>query len=204
MQTLANYGYAEKDLDTQRYRLGPKIVELSQSLLARMPFRDEAKPYLRELVAITNECAHLAIAAQGQVLYIDQVDSPATLRVNADIGHLASLHCTALGKVLLAFGNVPLPTELTAHTPRTITNAEALQMHLEQVKRQGYAIDDEEYDYGVRCIAAPVYNLNGEMVAAMGISGPSNRMNLEIISTMAAKVTGVAQALSDHLSFKRP
>jgi DNA-binding IclR family transcriptional regulator len=204
MQTLANYGYAEKDLDTQRYRLGPKIVELSQSLLARMPFRDEAKPYLRELVAITNECAHLAIAAQGQVLYIDQVDSPATLRVNADIGHLAPLHCTALGKVLLAFGSVPLPTELTAHTPRTITNSEALQMHLEQVKRQGYAIDDEEYDYGVRCIAAPVYNLNGEMVAAMGISGPSNRMSLEIISTMAAKVTGVAQALSDHLSFKRP
>jgi DNA-binding IclR family transcriptional regulator len=204
MQTLANYGYAEKDLDTQRYRLGPKIVELSQSLLARMPFRDEAKPYLRELVAITNECAHLAIAAQGQVLYIDQVDSPATLRVNADIGHLAPLHCTALGKVLLAFGNVPLPTELAAHTPRTITNSEALQMHLAQVKRQGYAIDDEEYDYGVRCIAAPVYNLNGEMVAAMGISGPSNRMSLEIISTMAAKVTGVAQALSDHLSFKRP
>jgi DNA-binding IclR family transcriptional regulator len=155
-----------------------------------LPFRDEAKPYLRELVAITNECAHLAIAAQGQVLYIDQVDSPATLRVNADIGHLAPLHCTALGKVLLAFGSVPLPTELTAHTPRTITNSEALQMHLEQVKRQGYAIDDEEYDYGVRCIAAPVYNLNGEMVAAMGISGPSNRMSLEIISTMAAKVTG--------------
>ncbi len=204
MQTLANYGYAEKDRDTQRYRLGPKIVELSQSLLARMPFRDEAKPYLRELVAITNECAHLAIAAQGQVLYIDQVDSPATLRVNADIGHLAPLHCTALGKVLLAFGDVPLPTALTAHTPRTITDQGALKMHLEQVRRQGYAIDDEEYDYGVRCIAAPVYNLNGEMVAAMGISGPSNRMSLETISTMAAKVTGVAQALSDHLSFKRP
>ncbi len=203
VQTLAKYGYAEKDRDTQRYRLGPKVVELSQSLLARMPFRDEAKPYLREMVTVTNECAHLAIAAQGQVLYIDQVDSPAALRVNAAVGKLAPLHCTALGKVLLAFGHVPVPEELTAYTPRTITDHAALDMHLARVRRDGYAIDDEEFDYGVRCVAAPVYDLNGEMVGAMGVSGPSNRMSLDHIQAMAATVTGITQALTDHLSFKR-
>ena len=203
VQTLAKYGYAEKDTDTQRYRLGPKIVQVSQRMLSRMPLRDIAKPYLRELVTATNECAHLAIPAQGQALYIEQVESPATLRVNAEVGHMAPLHCTALGKALLAFGDLPIPNQLEQYTPRTITDPELLQMHLEQVRRQGYAIDDEEYDPGVRCLAAPVYNLNGEMIGAIGISGPSNRVTLEAIPELAAKVTQVAQNLSDHLSFKR-
>jgi len=203
MQTLANYGYAEKDRDTQRFRLGAKIVELSQSLLSRMPFRDEAKPYLRKLVEATNECAHLAIYAQGQVLYIDQVESMATLRVNAAIGNLAPLHCTALGKVLLAFGDAPIPKDLSAHTPRTITDHEMLTMHLTRVSRDGYAIDDEEFDVGVRCIAAPVYDVTGKMVGAMGISGPSNRMGLEKIQQIAVKVTTITQELTDHLCFKR-
>ncbi len=202
MQTLASYGFAEQDPDTRRYRLGPKIVTLSRYLLTRMPLRDQAKPFLRRLVDRTGEGAHLAILAQGGALYIDQVESPATLRATTGVGTVAPLHCTALGKVLLAFGNGTLPEELPAFTPRTITDPQTLRIHMEQTRRQGYAVDDEEYEYGVRCVAAPVYDYRGKMVGAIGISGPAGRVSLQRIPELAAITTEIARELSDRLSFK--
>lgn len=203
MQTLANYGYAEQDPTTRRYRLGPQVVALSRSLLTRMPLRDQAKPFLHQLVERTGECAHLAIPAQGRVLYLDQVESQATLRVNTGVGTLAPLHCTALGKVLLAFANVPPSETLDAYTTRTITDPAVLGLHLEQTRRQGYAIDDEEFSYGVRCVAAPVYDYRSKAVAAIGISGPAGRLGLERLPDLAAIVRQAAEALSNRLSFKR-
>ncbi len=204
LKTLASYGYAEQNDSTRRYRLGPRVVQLGQRLLNGMTLRDQARPYLNRLVQETNECAHLAILSQGRAFYLDKVESSASLRVSAGIGTLAPLHCTALGKVLLAFGNIPLPAELESYTPRTITNPEALRIHLEQARQVGYAIDDEEFEYGVRCVAAPVYDVNKEMVAAMGISGPVARVTLERIPELAAIVKNVVQSLTDHLSFKNP
>jgi len=203
VQTLASYGYAEQDADTRRYRLGPQIVRLSRSLLTRMPLRDQAKPFLRQLVERTGECAHLAILAQGQAMYVDQVESLASLRVTTGVGTLAPLHCTALGKSFLAFGGEPLPSELPSFTPRTITSLETLRAHLEQTRRRGYAVDDEEYEYGVRCVAAPVYDFRGKVVGAIGISGPAGRIGLEQLAQVGVAVVEVSQALSNRLSFKR-
>lgn len=203
MQTLASYGYAEQDPGTRRYRLGPQVVALGQALLTRMPLRDMAKPFLHQLVELTGECAHLGILAQGQVLYIDQVESPATLRVNTGVGTLAPLHCTALGKCLLAFDGAPVPAVLEPFTARTITDHKALEVHLSQTRRQGYAIDDEEYSYGVRCVAVPVYDHQARVVGAVGISGPAGRIGLERLPALAAQVREVGEALSNRLSFKR-
>lgn len=203
MQTLATYGYAEQDPGTRRYRLGPQVVSLGQALLRRMPLRDQANPFLHRLVEITGECAHLGILAQGQVLYIDQVESPATLRVNTGIGTLAPLHSTALGKCLLAFGDVPVPGTLEAFTARTITDHRTLEAHLSQTRRQGYAVDDEEYSYGVRCVAVPVYDYRSYVVGAVGISGPAGRIGLERLPALAAEVREVGESLSSKLSFKR-
>lgn len=203
MQTLANYGYAEQDPGTRRYRLGPQVVALSQALLGRMPLRDQANPFLHQLVELTGECAHLGILAQGQVLYIDQVESPATLRVNTGIGTLAPLHSTALGKCLLAFSDAPVPAALEPFTARTITDHKALAAHLDQTRRQGYAVDDEEYSYGVRCVAVPVYDYQGRVVGAVGISGPAGRIGLERLPALAGEVRAVGEALSSKLSFKR-
>ena len=202
MKTLANYGYADQSDHTRRYRLGPRLVQLGQHLLRKTSLRDQARPFLTKLVQRTNECAHVAILSQGRAFYLDLAESSASLRVAAGIGTLAPLHCTALGKVLLAFGNEPIPSELRTYTPRTITDPETLRMYLEQVRRQGYALDDEEYEYGVRCVAAPIYNVNKELVGAMGISGPVGRMTLERIHELAVIVKEVVQALTDHLSFK--
>ncbi len=203
LQTLANYGFAEKDGVTRRYVLGPQIVRLSRALLTRMPLRETAKPFLNQLVELTGECTHLAILAQGQALYIDQVESPSALRVMTGVGTLAPLHCTALGKALLAFGDgTPWPENLASFTARTIVDPSMLKHHIEQVRSLGYAVDDEEYMYGVRCIAVPVSDFREKCVAAIGISGPSNRISLENVPQVAKTVMEVGAALSARLSFK--
>jgi len=161
------------------FYLGSQVVTLSRSVLGRLPLRETAKPYLRQLMERTGECAHLAIPAQGKVLYIDQVESPATLRVNAQVGTMNPLHCTALGKALLAFGDLVLPSNLASFTPHTITDPEALRCHLDEIRQFGYAVDDEEFDISVRCIAVPVFDFRGKAVGAIGISGPATRMTPE-------------------------
>ena len=203
VSTLARYGYAEKDEVTRRYHLGARVVSLSRSVLARLPLREAAKPSLRQMMEQTGECAHLAVAAQGKVLYIDQVESPATLRVNAQVGTMNPLHCTALGKVLLAFGEMDLPASLDSFTPRTITDPEALRRHLDEVRRLGYAMDDEEFDPGVRCIAVPVFDFRGKVVGSIGISGPSSRITDERLPELVAMVVMVGKALSERIVFTR-
>jgi len=201
--TLANYGYAEKDDESQRFYLGPQVVNLSRSVLTRLPLRKAAKPYLRELMERTGECAHLAIAARGKTLYIDQVESPATLRVNAQVGTMNPLHCTALGKALLAFAGLELPADLESFTPNTITDSKTLSRHLDEIRNQGYAIDDEEFDPGVRCIAVPVFDFRGKAVGSIGISGPSSRISSEQVPNLARIVMDVGQSLSERMTFTR-
>ncbi len=201
LHTLANYGFVEQDANTARYFLGPQLLTLGQRLLNRITLRDHARPYLHELVDKTGECAHLAIQTQCQALYIDQAESTAALRVESEIGTLSPLYCTALGKVMLAFGAGRLPDELKPFTHRTVTDRSTLAAQLAQTCQRGYAIDDEEYNYGVRCVAAPVYDHRGLLVGAIGISGPAGRVSLERIDDFGAVVKETAAALSTRLGY---
>jgi len=203
VQTLKKYGFVEKASDGRRYRLGPVLVRLSQTVINRSHTREMAKPYLKQLVSLTGECAHLAIYSQGRALYIDQVESDATLRVNTEIGHLAPLHCTALGKAMLAFGGYPLPEDLEKRTPQTIISSEMLQIELATIRQQGYAVDNEEYDIGVRCIAVPIFDFRGSVAGAVGISGPASRLKSENIQDAARLVSRIGQELSDQLKFSK-
>ena len=203
VHTLLDHGFVEQASDGRRFQLGPVLVQLSRSVINRMPLRETAKPYLHKLVKITGECAHLAIYAQGQALYIDQVESDATLRVNAEVGHMAPLYCTALGKVLLAFGDSPLPEDLEMRTAATIITREKLVLELEKVRKQGFAIDDEEYDEGVRCIAVPVFDFRNKIVGAVGISGPAARVSLDRLEKLAGQVMQIGLELTDRLKFKQ-
>lgn len=203
VSTLARYGYVEKDEVTRRFHLGSQVVSLSRSVLSRMPLREAAKPYLRQMMERTGECAHLAVPAQGKVLYIDQVESPVTLRVNAQVGTLNPLHCTALGKVLLAFGDSEFPSSLDSFTPHTITEVEVLRHHLDKVRLQGYALDDEEFDLGVRCMAVPVFGFGGKAAGAIGISGPATRVTLERLPELATIMVEIGKTLSERIAFTR-
>ncbi|HOD05144.1 MAG TPA: IclR family transcriptional regulator [Anaerolineaceae bacterium] len=203
VSTLSSYGYVEKDELTRRYHVGSQVVSLSRSVLTRLPMREAAKPYLRQMMQRTGECAHLAIPAQGKVMYIDQVESPVTLRVNAQVGTMNPLHCTALGKVLLAYGDLDLPSDLPAFTTNTITDPDTLHRHLEEIRRLGFAVDDEEFDLGVRCIAVPVFDFRGKAVGAIGISGPATRMTVERMPELTAIVLEIGKALSERMTFSR-
>lgn len=203
VQTLVQHEYAQPDPGTRRYMLGKKITHMSWQLLNRMPIRDQAKPFLVNLMQSTGECAHTAVYSQKQALVIDDVEASASLRVVGGIGRLIPLHCTAVGKCLLAFSGVPMPLDMPRRTQRTLTTAADLLAHLEDIRRLGYSLDDEENDYGVRCIAAPVYDPSGQAIACIGISGPTVRMTDDRLNTLAAQVMTAARDLSAQLQAPR-
>lgn len=202
MQTLAHYGFAEKDTNSRKYILGPQIVRHSRTLLQRTSLRDISKPFLKLLVESTGECAHIAILAQGQAFYIDQEESPNALRVTTNVGSLAPLYSTALGKVLLAFTKTAIPEELTPFTMRTITDISMLKRHLEIVRAQGYATDDEEWNLGVRCIAVPIFDYRDKCVAAIGVSGPTTRLSLENLQQISSTIINIGKDMSARMSFR--
>lgn len=201
LRTLHNYGYVEQDERTRRYRLGARLVALGQRRLRQFTLREQARPFLRRLVDETGECAHLAVLTRGQAFYVDQVDTSASLRVSTGIGTMAPLHCTALGKILLAFGDIQPAEELSIYTPQTITDAAKLAHQLERTREIGYALDDEEYTIGVRCLAAPVWGDSGALAGAMGISGPAARLTRERLPGMAHIVMECALACSRELQY---
>jgi DNA-binding IclR family transcriptional regulator len=114
---------------------------------------------------------------------------------------MTPLHCTALGKSMLAFSDVPIPAELPRKTARTYTDPQQLRLHLEQIRHQGYAVDDEELETGVRCLAVPVYDYSGKAIAAMGISGPAVRVSLERVPDLGALLRESSAALSVTLGY---
>lgn len=201
VRTLVNYGYLQLEPGTRRYTLGKRLYHIGWQVLNLMPIRQKARAHLQRLVQETGECAHTAVFAENKALVIDDVETETTLRVVSGTGRMIPLHCTAVGKALLAFAEVPLPPELPAFTPRTITSREQLAAHLAETSQRGYALDDEEFDEGIRCIAAPVYNYMGIAIAVIGISGPKVRLLDDKLEQLAAIVMRTAHELSAELGY---
>jgi DNA-binding IclR family transcriptional regulator len=184
------------------YRLGTGMLRLSLQVLDQLDVRKVATPVLRQLAERSGETAHLAIIAGGRMLLVEVADSPNPLRVASRPGSLVDPHCSATGKVLLAH----LPQDrldamlaglaLTPRTPRTITDPAALVAELGKVRSLGFALDDEEYITGARCLAAPVRNAGGEVCAAIGITAAASRFTPQRTGEMAALVMEAAQQLS--------
>ena len=200
LQTLVQHEFAQKDTNSRRYLLGPKMAELLNKANDYGPLKEKAVPFIEELRDVTGENAHVAIYSRGRCLVIADIESQAQLRVVSGEGRLIPNHCTAIGKCLIAFGVYPLPSDLPMFTPRTITAADQLRMHLEQIRAKGYAIDDEEHELGVRCIAAPIFDSTGKAIASMGISGPTVRVTLPRVSELAATVINHANKFSKAIN----
>jgi len=206
VSTLCEAGFLQRS--GNRYTLGPGLIPLGQQALARLDIRAVARPVLKQLSEQTGETAHLAILSGNHSLLIEVVQSPAPIRVGAPAGTLADLHCSATGKVLIAnlpvenlktlLGSKPLP----ANTPKTLTSLPRLQAELRRIRKQGYAVDDEEVFTGIRCLAAPVQNASNEMVAAIGITGATTRFTTTRFPTMARQVSAAASAVSRSLGHR--
>lgn len=179
LKTLVASGYAVQE-ESRRYAASAKILPTAQpehTLEEIVAVKEQWHAALERLVADTSECAHLAVLVGNRVWYIDKVDSPLQLKVDHPIGALSPLHCTALGKAFLAFGNTPLPDVLPYFTQRTLTDAFELSAEIGRTRKRGYSVDDEEFASGIRCVAGPVRDGLGRMIAAIGVSGPSVRVN---------------------------
>lgn len=194
MKTLVACGYALQDA-ARRYQPTDKIAQPARSehSLAEIIAAKEAwRPALETLVAQTGECAHMAVLVRDRVWYIDKVDSPLPLKVDHPIGALSPLHCTALGKAFLAFGGAEAEGQLTSYTPKTLTTRKSLDEEISRTRARGYAVDDEEFAQGIRCVARPVYDAGGRMIAAIGVSGPSVRVDDARLAELGRIITSVS------------
>lgn len=195
LKTLVASGYAVQD-ESRRYMASDKLAGAAQSrhtLEDIVAVKEAWRETLETLVDETNECAHLAVLVGDRVWYIDKIDSLLPLKVDHPIGALSPLHCTALGKAFLAFGDAELPSAQPAFTLRTLTTRRALEDEIERTRARGYAIDDEEFAHGVRCVARPVYDHDGTMIAAVGLSAPSVRVTDERLAELGQIVTAASE-----------
>lgn len=195
LRTLVASGYAEQ-VDGRRYRAAGKVrAPAGPGLEDIIAYRERLHPTLERLVKLTGECAHTAVLVGTRVWYIDKIDSTLPLKVDHPIGSLSPLHCTALGKAYLAFGEVDDTGPLDTYTPNSIVSAPALEAEIERTRRRGYATDNEEFTQGIRCVAVPIYDPAGKMVAAIGVSGPTARIDDAHLARLGALVREQAEHL---------
>lgn len=208
LSTLASLNYVVKDEETDKYKLGLQVLFLSRNLLNNLDIVNIAKRHLEKLSQEVNETVHLCIEDQGEILYVDKIESTQTIRMYSRVGNRAPMYCTAVGKILLSdmdgdyYKNVISKTDFVPHTKTTITSEEQLQEEIRKVKQQGYAIDNAEREEGLRCIASPIYDHKGKIVASFSISGPSNRITMEIINDhLIEKMKQVSLDISRELGY---
>ena len=212
LSSLAYFGYVQQDSRTRHYSLGFKLVELGNCLLNQLDLRTEAKPFLADLAKTTQETVHLVILDKNEVLYIDKVesdDNPSGLRMASRVGSRTLAHSCAVGKVLLAHLSEEELDEfiqgagLPKITENTISDPVRLKEHLKLVRSQGYVIDDEENEKGIRCVAAPIRNEIGRVVAATSISGPAIRITRKRIQeSLKNEIIKTALKISRKLGFR--
>ncbi len=205
LASLRRRGIVAQDPATRRYRLGLKLWELGAMATLQVDWVDRVKSHLEQLTHVTGETAHLAILSDGQILYVDKVESSHSLRMPSQVGKRNPIHCTGVGKAQIAF----LPDEvlvnlvsrrgLTRFTPNTLTDLPELRNELARVRARGFAVDNEEIEEGLVCIGAPIRDHTGEVVAAVSIAGPSSRLRPSIVPDRASSVMAAANAMSSVL-----
>lgn len=206
LQTLAHAGYVRRDAETGTYRCTLKMFELGARQLAGMDARRLAPPFMRELARETHETVHLSVLDGLDVVYVDKIDSAQPLHAYSTVGGRAPAYAVATGKALLAFqaadyiehyGNA-----VHKHTEDTHISIPALKQELADVARIGYAMNRGEWRHGIGGIAAPVFNGLDKVVAAIGISGPLERLTNQKMAQFAPLVQQAARELSAHMGYR--
>ena len=207
LDTLKYWGYVEQDPNTQKYQLGLKLLELGMAKFHQMDLVGEAAPYLKELVKECNETVHLGVLEEGEVMYLAKEESSQTIRMISYVGKRAPVYCTSLGKVLLAYlseeGRKKIldEKELTRFTENTITDKSKLKKELDKVRKQGFALDSEENEKDICCIAAPIRNYQGKVIAAISISGPVYRIDINKQNHLKKVLIETSKKISKRLGY---
>jgi len=197
----------EQEPNNQRYQLGLKVIELGMAKLHQIDLVREVSPYLKELVNQCNETVHLGVLGEGEVMYLAKEESSQTIRMISYVGKRAPLHCTALGKVMLAYlpegerKKILEDRELPRLTENTITDKRELEKELNKVKKQGFALDRGENEKDVRCIAAPIRNHQGKVIAAISISAPIFRIDKNVQNNLKKALMETSRKISKRLGY---
>jgi IclR family acetate operon transcriptional repressor len=207
LMALDGLGFVRRDPKEGKYSLGVKLFELGSRAIAGFQLRERAEPVLRRLVEQTRETAHVCILDGSQMVSIVNVEGPWTMRSPSTVGHRSPLHCTSVGKAVIAF----LPADvldklidelvLKPFTPRTLVTRASLKADLARVRDRGFAVDDEEIEQGLRCVGAPIRNHTGLVVAAISVAGPAFRLTNERLSETARTVMAAARDLSKEMGY---
>jgi DNA-binding IclR family transcriptional regulator len=190
------------------YRLGTRLIELGESAIARLRLSDHAHAFLRDLANATGEGAHVTILSGTEMLSIAHVEGRWSLQSLARTGQRTQIHNTAAGKAVLAFLSDEACDELIARLPftrntkRTIVKPSAFKMELMRVREAGYAVDDEEFEEGLRCVGAPVFDHRGHVVASISMAGPVFRLRKDRLPEVARLVMAAARGLSEDLGYQ--
>ncbi len=204
---LKEIGYVRQRAQDSTYQLTLKIAWVSAQVLEHVQLRQIAHPFLQHLTSVTNETTHLAVLEGTEFVYIDKVDNSQAVRMRSRVGQRGMLHCTAAGKSMLAFMPEcevePILKRLRfpALTEHTITDLAKFREQLVRVKRQGYAVDDEENEVGIRCIGSPIYDHSGRLSGALSVSGWTITMTRERMPELAPELIQACQGISQELGF---
>jgi IclR family transcriptional regulator, KDG regulon repressor len=205
---LVRHGFMEEDTISGGYQLSYRVLRMGLRVLDRLDFRKAALPLLHELNVRTREIVHLAILQGTQAISIERFETPQPVGLDARLGRVMPLHCTGVGKTLLAYqsedfinqiAHSPGLTRMTAHT---LTGLPQLRKELERIREQGYATDQEEVVEGLRCVSGPVFNHTGQTIAAFSVSGPTMRMTPARVSEIAQMVRETSQQISYRLGYR--
>lgn len=203
--TLENKGFITRSDEDGKYCLGYKHLTITKNLLEKNTLRGSAIPEMNRLVDLYGDTVNLGVLADHQVLYLEIIEGTYALRMTDRVGSKAPIHATAMGKVIATFvkeeTRAKLIEQMTMEriTPHTITDKNKLLLELEQIRSQGYALDDQEIVEGARCIAAPIFDMFDRLVGSISLSGAIHRLSDEKILEMARTVKASANNISRKL-----
>lgn len=209
VQTMVSLGYIRQMKDSKRYRVGRPLFALAASALDEIEMVSLATPVLEDLSRETGESCHFAVRMGDSVVVIARTAGPGAFQLTDRVGVVRPAHCTALGKVILAalrpdqLDRLLDRVELKAHTPKSITERGPLKEQIEEIRRSGIAFDDGEFDPEVRCIAMPVRDFGGNVIGALGISGPIWRLSIQALQGRSRAVQAAAERLSAEFGAPR-
>ncbi len=192
------------------YRLGTRLIEFGESAIARLRLSEHAQPFLRDLANETGEGAHVTILSGAEMLSIAHVEGRWSLQSLTRTGQRTQIHCTAAGKAVLAFlsndacDDVIGRLQFVRNTRRTIVKPSVYRMELARVREAGYATDDEEFEEGLRCVGAPVFDHRGHVVASISMAAPVFRLRKNRVPQVARLVMAAAKGLSEDLGYQDP
>ena len=206
IHTLAEHGYLEQNAENSKYRLGLKLLKLGNIVQMNNIICQKARPCLETLVAEFDETAHLAIQRFSMVVYIDKIESDRTIYINSHIGAENPMYCTGVGKCLLAFMDSEERQRifngyknLEHRTPKTLTSVALLEKDLTLIRERGFSLDDEEFGLGLFCVAVPLFDASGQVVAAISLSGPKAHFDENRSALIARRMQEVTKQISPSL-----